>query len=35
MSTSSPKPPSNVTFDPLALAEAIHAEIGRPERTGG
>ncbi len=34
-STSLPKAPSSVTFEPLALAEAMHAETGRPERCGG
>src|ERR1035438_6098664 len=34
-STSAAKPPSSVTLEPLAFAEAIHSEIGRPERRGG
>ena len=30
----SPKPPSGVTFEALTFAEAMHSEIGRPERRG-
>ncbi len=33
-STSSPKPSSKITFEPLAFAEAMHAPMGRPERLG-
>ena len=33
-STSLPKPPSKMAFEPLALADAMHSEMGRPERFG-
>ncbi len=33
-STSLPKSPSKIVFEPLALADAMHSEIGRPERFG-
>jgi hypothetical protein len=29
-----PKPPSKIALEPLALAEAMHSEMGRPERFG-
>lgn len=34
-SASLPKPPSKTAFKPLARADAMHSEIGRPERFGG
>jgi hypothetical protein len=33
-STSLPKPPSKINFERLAFADAMHSEMGRPERFG-